>query len=70
MKLALSVCLSVCCSHWPAACLFLFNLLYCIMAHFPDNQVVAGKDNCTFHFRISWMIETRFLFIVSSGRFC
>lgn len=61
--------LSVWCSHWPTVCLFLFSLVDCIMAHFPDNQVTPGKYYCTLHFRISWMKEMRFLFIVSFA-FC
>ena len=55
---------------WCSHPLFLFNLVCCILARFPDNQVLPGKDYCTLHFKISWMKETRFLVIVSSCAFC
>lgn len=66
-RVCTSVCLWVRCCRWPTTCLFLFNLVY--MAHFPDNQVIPGKD-CTLHFWISWMIEARFWLTVSRGTFC
>lgn len=66
----ISVCLSVFLVLSLAHCLFLFNLVYCIIVHFPDNQIIPGNDYCTLNFRFSWMSETRFPLIVSIVAFC